>query len=91
MGNKIKVMDKLYHGKDFEKKDEFSYKRIWGLKAFKQTHPAVMKEWIAQHRNPVDVMGLPLDFKWQDVGLAVSDAVESMTGWRFGEYKNFKL
>ena len=46
MAKKIKVMDKLYHGKDFEKKEEFEYRRIWGIKKFLHTHPRVMKKWI---------------------------------------------
>ncbi|MCK5883442.1 MAG: hypothetical protein KAG61_07120 [Bacteriovoracaceae bacterium] len=91
MATKVKVMDKLYHGKDFEQKEKFSYKRMWGIKAFKSTHPTVMVKWIDQHRNDIDILTLPLVFKPKDVRLVISDFVESLTGYRIGEYKNFKI
>jgi hypothetical protein len=91
MNRKIKSFEKLYHGKDHEVENEFQYKRIWGLKKFSGSHPKVMREWIQQHRNELDVHALPLAFHWKDISLAISDGIEGMTGWRPGEYKNFKL
>lgn len=91
MAKKVTAMDKLYKGKDYEQKEAFSYKRIWGIKPFKGTHPGVMGEWIKAHKNDVDVLSLPLVFGRKDVRLAVSDFVENLTGYRIGEYKNFKL
>ena len=91
MARKIKVMDKLYHGKDFEKNDYFGYKKIWGIKKFQYTHPQVMHEWIESNRNQLDIHSLPLDFQLKDTSLAVSDFIEFITGYRVGEYKNFVL
>lgn len=90
MRKKVKLFNKLYHGKDFESKD-FQYQRIWGLKPFTGTHPQVMKQWIEDNKNDLDILALPLKFEWKNIGLAISDAVESLTGYRIGEYKNFKL
>ncbi|MBT3980064.1 MAG: hypothetical protein HOE90_01855 [Bacteriovoracaceae bacterium] len=91
MKDKIKVMDKFYHGSEFEKKEDFEYKKIWGIKKFTGTHPEVMKEWISQNRNDLDIHSLNLDFNIKDVSLAVSDCIEKITGYRIGEYKNFIL
>lgn len=91
MAKKVVAMDKLYHGSDFEKKQAFTYQRTWGIKPFKGTHPQVMGQWINQHRNEVDILALPLTFRMKDLRLVISDAVENVTGYRIGEYKNFKL
>lgn len=90
MAKKTEAFEKLYHGKDHEVK-EYSYDRIWGLKKFDGTHPKVMTEWIENNKNDIDFWSLPLRFEWKNMGLAISDAVESMTGYRMGEYKNYRL
>ena len=93
MEKKIVEMDKLYHEgpKSSEHNYEFKYKKIWGIKKFKGTHPAVMNDWIKQHRNDLDIHSLPLDFRFKDIGHALTDGLESLTGHRLGEYKNYKL
>ncbi len=90
MNQKVKSFGKLYHGDKFENPD-FTYQRIWGLKRFKESHPNCMLNWIEAHRNPLDIMQLPLSFHLKDLGLAFSDAIESMTGYRLGEYKGFQV
>ncbi len=89
MNEKVKAFNKLYHGNDHESK-EFNYQRIWGLKSFEERHPLVMEKWIADNQENLDILALPLAFEWKNVGLAISDALESLTGYRIGEYKNFK-
>lgn len=89
MNKKNKAFGKLYHGEGHEEKD-FHYERIWGLKKFQETHPQVMKNWIESNKESLDILTLPLSFEWKNVGLAISDALESLTGYRIGEYKNFK-
>ncbi len=90
MFKKILAMDKLYHG-DQQRLDQFSYKKIWGIKPFKGTHPAVMGRWIREHKNDLDILNLPLDFKLKDITHALTDFIEDLTGYRIGEYKNYKL
>lgn len=90
MNKKVKSFSKLYHGDNFEN-SEFSYERLWGLRSFTKTHPKPMQGWIDKHKNNVDIMALPLSFKFKDLGLVFSDAIEKITDYRIGEYKNFKL
>ena len=70
---------------------DFEYKRIWGVKSFKGTHPDIMKNWVTENRNELDIMSLPTAYHMGDFNLMVSDFIESLTGYRIGEYKNFRL
>lgn len=93
MSKKVKVFDTFYHGVDHNRQDgkkEFDYERNWGLKKFKQTHPQVMKDWILKNKNPIDLMSLPLTLDWNVPGLIFTDSIEALTGYRLGEYKNYK-
>ncbi len=92
MKKKVVVFDTFYHG-DAEQKNakSFKYERNWGLRKFTKTHPRVMKNWIEKNKNPIDLMSLPLTIDWGNiVGLVISDSIESVTGYRMGEYKNYK-
>lgn len=93
MAKKIKVMDRFYHGDQFDRhdKEEFEYNRIWGLKPFKGTHPRVVIPWVAKNQSDLDVFKLKLKFGPKDLGLVVSDAIEYLTDYRLGEFKNYKL
>lgn len=88
MSKKVKSFGKLYHGKEHSE-DEFKFERIWGLKPFKGTHPKVMNNWIENNKDDLNIMELPLRFEWKNIGLALSDFIEALTGYRLGEYKNF--
>ncbi len=90
MAKKTEAFEKLYHGADHEVK-EYKYDRIWGLKRFDQTHPMIMDQWIQDNKNDIDFWSLPMRFEWKNIGLAISDLVESASGYRMGEYKNYKL
>jgi hypothetical protein len=90
MTKKVQKMNKLYHGKGFES-EAFQYKRIWGLKPFIDTHPKVMTNWIEQNKNDLDIFSLNLHKEKNILGLAVSDFIENLTGYRVGEYKNYVL
>lgn len=89
MKNKVKIFDTFYHEKDFDRK-EFQYERNWGLTKFTKTHPKVMKDWILKNKNPIDLMSLPLSWGSNLFGLVVSDTIEKFTGYRIGEYKNYR-
>lgn len=93
MKKKIQVFDTFYHGVDNDRhvgKKEFEYERNWGLRKFTKTHPHVMKDWIAKNHNPIDLMALPLTLDWNVPGLMFTDGIEALTGFRLGEYKNYK-
>jgi len=91
MAKKVIAMDKLYKGPEFEKKQKFVYHKMWGIKPFMGTHPEVMAKWIEAHRNEIDILSLPMAFRLKDMRLVISDFIESLTGYRIGEYKNFNL
>ena len=90
MRQKVKVMDKFYHGKDFEAGD-FEYKKVWGLKKFTDSHPSLMDNWIEKNRNSLDPLSYPTQFEWKNIGLAITDSLEALTGYRLGEYKNYRI
>ena len=91
MNKKIESFDKLYHGKDHQQEKEFNYRRIWGLKPFKDTPPALLNNWVRENTHPIDVLSLPKSYILGDWDLMVSDFIEDITGYRIGEYKNYKL
>jgi hypothetical protein len=88
MRRKVDSFGKIYHGQDHVD-DKFEYQRIWGLRPFLGLHPKLMNDWIAQHRNEIDLFKLPLTWKVGDLRSVLSDYLESMTGVRLGEYRNF--
>lgn len=90
MKKKVQVFDTFYHGEKAASK-EFEYERNWGLKKFQETHPHVMSDWISKNKNPLNLMSLPLSFDWHNIaGLIFSDGIEKLTGYRIGEFKNYK-
>ena len=68
--------------------DNFDYSEIDSLTNFNGTHPAVMQARIA-HVN------WKFDFDIREKKLSLKNRfrawIEKLTGWRIGEYKNFKL
>lgn len=90
MNLKVKNFAKLYHGKDFENSD-FTFRREWGLQPFLASHPKFIKSWLDKFTSAIELKDLKPLFKWQDLGLAFSDAIEKMTGYRMGEYRNYKV
>jgi hypothetical protein len=78
MDQKVKAFDTLYHGKALSDS------------AFKDTHPKVMEHWIETNKNPIDLMSLPMSWDKKVPGLWISEVVENLTGYRIGEYKNYR-
>jgi hypothetical protein len=89
MKKKVSTFEKLYHGENHQAR-EFQYERCYGLKKFEKTHPKVMQNWIETHRNPIDLSKLPLSWDWNIPGLVISDVIENLSGYRIGEYKNYR-
>lgn len=84
---------KMWHNDEWMKKniaavEEFDYSKIDSLDLFKGTHPEVMKKRIAQQN---------WEFKFDpsQIKLSLKDkflqSIERTTGWRPGEYKNYRL
>lgn len=80
--------DDAWMKKNIETTDEFDYSKIDSLEEFKGTHPVVMQARVkAQDWN--------FKFDASKIKLSVKDkflqVIEKNTGWRPGEYKNYKL
>ena len=93
MSKKIQVFETFYHGKDeerFNKASTFKYERSWGIKRFKGSHPKVMEAWIKANKNEVDLLKLPMTLDWNVPSLMFTDSIEALTGFRLGEFKNYK-
>lgn len=90
MAKKVVVFDSFYHGDEKRNNETFTYKRDFGIKRFLDTHPKVMSEWIIKNKNKIDLMSLPLNWDYNVPGLWISGIIESLTGYRIGEYKNYK-
>lgn len=83
---------KMWHDDEWMKKniaqvEEFDYTQIDSLEAFKGTHPQVFQ-------NRVNSINWNFKFDASQIKLSLKDkfllTVEKTTGWRVGEYKNYK-
>ena len=83
----------MWHDDEWVKKNvdkvvEFDYSKIDSVEMFKGTHPAVMEERVRNCNWPmkVDPRKNRMSLKVKMLGF-----VERVTGWRVGEYKNYKV
>ncbi len=90
---KQKSFHKMWHDdKDAQKMsgtaDEFDYTQIDSLELFKGTHPSVMQKRIAEKnwQFSFDISKIKLSLKNKFLM-----QVEKITGWRPGEYRNFRM
>jgi hypothetical protein len=74
--------------KNVVKAEEFDYSRIDSLKRFEGTHPAVMQDRIARMNWKFSRDMSINKLKIKD---RIKQWVEKHTGWRPGEYRNYKL
>lgn len=100
MKEKTFFMDSLYHGKKADEAsaagttvtgENYLYKRFWGLKLFKGTHPKVMQDRIRAQGWNWDLKRSPLQFKAADTKKVVLDAIEKLTGYRLFEYRSYRV
>ncbi len=94
MRAKTGFMDTLYHpGASSERPvtgDNYLYKRIVGLRPFRGTHPAVMQDRV-RNTPSFDFSKAPGVFHWKDTWKLLSGWIESLTGHRLFEYRNYRL
>ena len=88
---KTEFMDTLYHGTDVAKNNSHVYKRFWGLQQYQGTHPAVMRERIRTKGWKWDLAGSPFIFTRSDIKKVILDTIESLTGHRLFEFRNYRL
>lgn len=90
---KLETFHRFWHDdqwieKTMIKAEEFDYGDTEELALFKGTHPAVMKERIARQSWAYthDLSRKPSSAKYR-----FKKWVEGLTGWRVGEYRNYKI
>ncbi|GAB3919134.1 glycosyltransferase family 2 protein [Larkinella terrae] len=80
--------DDAHMARSREELKEFDYREVDSLAFFEGTHPAVMQPRI-------DRMNWQFDFDIRQKKLSFKNrflkAIENLTGWRVGEYRNYKL
>lgn len=96
MKEKTAFMDTLYHGAQSTDSppvtgNNYQYKRFWGLKRFKETHPGVMGERIRSRNWNWDLEHSPLQLGKKDLTKIPLDLFESLTGIRLFEYRSYRL
>jgi hypothetical protein len=100
MREKTYFMDQLYHGAPSAQQaaaqqphtgDNYRYKRIWGLRRFRDSHPPAMKVRIETKNWHWDLERSPLEWSYKDVKKVVLDTFERLTGRRLFEYRSYRL
>ena len=90
---KIESFHRLWHDekwieKNLPKADAFDYSQIDSLSRFQGSHPAVMTERIKRKNWKFDFDPTQKNFSLKSRLLSFP---EKITGWRIGEYKNYKI
>lgn len=90
---KAETFNKLWHSdqwveKNIPKVTAFDYSLVDGVQRFTGSHPEVMKNRIAaiNWEFDFDPTKKKIKFKHRVAGL-----IENITGWRIGEYKNYRV
>ena len=100
MREKTFFMDQLYHGSPDASGlasgiphtgDNYRYKKFWGLKPFRGTHPAVMSERIRKKGWSWDLRNSPMIWGAKDLKKMLLDGIERLTGRRLFEYRSYVL
>ena len=97
MARKSQALDRLWHGsaRDGTHDPKGAFPPHFGMHRYQGSHPQVMRARIeAFHKdfpnyNPFAGAEVPRDGKYWS--LKLTDLVESLTGWRPGEFKNYRL
>lgn len=90
---KAETFNKLWHSdqwveKNIPKVTAFDYSVVDGVKRFTGSHPEVMKNRIAAINWEFDFDPTKKKMKFKH---RVAGIIENLTGWRIGEYKNYRV
>ncbi|MCJ7552753.1 MAG: hypothetical protein MUO34_02605 [Ignavibacteriaceae bacterium] len=93
MQTKVKYFHSLWHSKDWIEKNvpnkvEFDFSTTETIQAFTGTHPKVMENRI---KNQVSDFKLDSQIIKKGFKRNLLDLIEKLTGYRIGEYKNYKI
>lgn len=93
-GEKMRAMHHYWHDDEWIERnapapDDFDYDGVYELRRFQGSHPMVMRERVAtagwgRNFDPTRTRAKPFSMK-------ISDAIERLTGYRVGEYRNYQV
>lgn len=94
LNSKIRNFNRFYHDDTWLEQNvpetfEFDYSNADKLIRFEGTHPAAMQKRITATRWEINFDGKKLD-KAMDLRRKLLQGIEALTGWRIGEYRNYK-
>ena len=72
----------------YSEMEEFEYNDVDHLERFRGTHPASMQPWIKRKDWNFKYDPSKARVKWRH---RLLNAIERLTGWRIGEYRNYRL
>jgi glycosyltransferase involved in cell wall biosynthesis len=92
MAQKSEALDRLWHGheNDGKHKPENVYPSIYGMKPFRGSHPKCMQTRIASYGKDSPLEGKSPIKNTRYWRLWADHLIEKLTGWRPGEYTNYK-
>jgi hypothetical protein len=64
---------------------------IPGIRPFRDSHPAVARDWIDTRRLDPERVIAPRRFRWTFLRYYVSEAIERLTGVRVFEFRNYTI
>jgi hypothetical protein len=97
MAKKSEALDRLWHGnaRDGSHVAASVYPPVWGARRFIGAHPSVMLQRIAEFEARFPQMRFahnpPAPRSAKTLRYALTDFIESTTGWRPGEFRNYRL
>ncbi|MFD0793190.1 glycosyltransferase family 2 protein [Mucilaginibacter litoreus] len=94
LNNKMRNFNRFYNDDEWVEKHipetyEFDYSNADRLIHFNDAHPAVMQKRIEATRWNIDLKSKDIK-KQMDLRRRVLQLIEDCTGWRVGEYRNYK-
>ncbi len=95
MLQKLRDFHRLWHDEEWIAQhlppgELFDYRSAYAVRRFEGTHPSVMHERIAQAQSWAAAFD-PTRLPRAPLRIRLSDWLEQLTGWRIGEYRNFRL
>jgi len=93
MQKKVKYFHSLWHSKDWIDKNvkdtaDYDFSTTDTIKLFNDTHPKVMENRIKNQSNDFNLEYHNIKKGFKKLTL---EFIENVTGWRIGEYKNYKI
>lgn len=92
MAAKTEALDRLWHGnaRDGTQDAAHIYLRQFGLKSYQGSHPACMRSRVQALGDFDPFKNQPAPHGFKNFRLAATAAIEALTDWRPGEFKNYR-